>query len=225
MARPLKPLIRGGSYYPSNNWIPLVYPGGYTTMRDNGESPLPDDYEEVAGFSFNSDCYFTITDLKLQGSDTVRFSMIPRAACNVFGCYTNTTADTNYSLYISTASNSKYLRYNGNTYKSRFATETYGEQFDISITPTGSHGMPEGIDDTWDEVDFTAPVDMCIGTTATNASSAKFKGSLVGAFTVDGRFNGIPCKRKVDDVLGYYDTVTGTFFEPTFGTPTVVTSE
>lgn len=223
MARPMKPLVRSGGYYPSNGWTPLVYPGGYTTAQGGGgENPLPDDYEQVNGFAFDSDCYFTITDLKLKGSDTVRFSMIPRTACNVFGCYTNNTANTNYSLYISTASNSKYLRYDGSTYKSRFTTETYGEKFDITITPTGSHGMPEGMDDTWDEVDFTAPVDMCIGTTASNASSAKFKGSFIGAFVVDGRFNGIPCKRKADDVLGYYDTVTGAFFEPTLGTPTVV---
>lgn len=224
MARPLKPLVRGGGYYPSNKWTPLVYRGGYTTAQ-GGEGHLPDDYEEVKGFSFDSDCYFSITGLKLKGSDTVQFSMIPRAACNVFGCYTNTTADNNYSLYISTATNSKYLRYNGGTYKSSFAADTYGEQFNISITPTGSHGFPEGQDDTWDEVDFTAPVDMCIGTTATNASSAKFKGDIIGSFVVDGRFNGIPCKRKEDNVLGYYDTVTGTFFEPSYGSPTVVTSE
>ena len=172
MARPMKPLVRGCGYYPSNRLTPLVYPGGYTTAQGSGgENPLPDDYEQVNGFAFDSDCYFVITGLKLKGSDTVRFSMIPRTACNV---------------------------------------------------PTGSHGMPEGMDDTWDEVDFTAPVDMCIGTTASNASSAKFKGSFIGAFVVDGRFNGIPCKRKVDDALGYYDTMTGTFFEPTLGTPTVV---
>lgn len=188
-----------------------------------GGSLLPEEYEQVKGFSFNSDCYFIITDLKLKGSDTVRFSMVPMAACNVFGCYTNTTADNNYSLYISTATSSKYLRYDGGTYKSRFTTETYGEQFDITITPTGSHGMPEGMDDTWDETDFTAPVNMYIGTTAVNASSAKFKGSFIGAFVVDGRFHGIPCRRKADDMLGYYDTVTGTFFEPAVGAPTVVT--
>lgn len=223
MARPMKPLVRSGGYYPSNRLTPLVYPGGYTTMNaDGGGSPLPEEYTQVNGFAFNSDCYFIITDLKLRGSDTVRFSMIPKAACNVFGCYTNTTAGNNYSLYISTATNSKYLRYNGSTYKSRFATDTYGEQFDISITPTGSHGMPEGQNDTWDELDFAASSDMCIGTTAVSASSAKFNGSFIGSFIVDGRFNGIPCKRKADDVLGYYDTVTGTFFEPADGTPTVV---
>lgn len=188
----------------------------------SGGGGLPDGYTKVKGFSFNSDCYFTITDLKLRGSDTVRFSMVPRTACNVFGCYTNTTADNNYSLYISTATNSKYLRYNGSTFKSRFTTDTYGEQFNITITPTGSHGMPEGQDDTWDEVDFTASTDMCIGTTAVSASSAKFKGDFIGAFVVDGRFKGIPCVRNADSVAGYYDMVSGTFYEPAAGTPTVI---
>ena len=225
MARPLKPLVRGGGYYPSNRWTPLVYRGGYTTAQGGGESPLPDDYEQVNGFAFDSDCYFAITGLKLKGSDTVQFSMIPRAACNVFGCYTTTDATDNYSLYVSTANNAKYLRYNGGTYKSKFVSADLGKRYDISITPTGSNGFPEGQDDTWAEVAFEAQVDMCIGTTATNASSAKFKGDLIGNFVVDGRFNGVPCKRKEDNALGYYDTVTGTFFEPSYGAPTVVTSE
>lgn len=186
-----------------------------------GGGGLPDGYTKVKGFGYNSDCYFLITGLKLRGSDTVRFSMVPMAACNVLGCYTSTVADNNYSLYISTASNSKYLRYNGSTFKSRFNTDTYGEQFDIVITPTGSHGMPEGQDDTWDEVDFETTVDMCIGTTAVSASSAKFKGSLIGAVIVDGRFHGIPCRRDLDNVLGYYDTVSEQFYEPELGTPTV----
>lgn len=29
--KPLKPLIRGGGFLPSDNWTPLVYPGGRTT--------------------------------------------------------------------------------------------------------------------------------------------------------------------------------------------------
>ena len=40
MARSLRPLVRGGGYYPSNGWTPLVYPGGYTTMNGGGE-PTP----------------------------------------------------------------------------------------------------------------------------------------------------------------------------------------
>ena len=41
MARPLKPFVRGGGYYPSRRWTPLVYSGGYTTMHDEGEQPVP----------------------------------------------------------------------------------------------------------------------------------------------------------------------------------------
>lgn len=41
MARPLKPLVRGGGYYPSRKWTPLVYNGGYTTMDGGGEPPTP----------------------------------------------------------------------------------------------------------------------------------------------------------------------------------------
>lgn len=194
----------------------------YTDEDDNGGG-LPKEYTQVEGFTFNSDCYFVIEGLKLRGSDTVRFSIVPNAACNVFGCYTTSDADNNYSLYASTASGAKYLRYNGGTYKSRFANAVFGERFDVTITPTGSHGMPEGQDDEWEEADFIASTDMCIGTTATNATSAKFKGSLMGPFIVDGRFKGIPCRRDSDDVLGYYDLISKTFYEPELGTPTVVT--
>lgn len=41
MARPLKPFVRGGGYYPSNRWTPLVYPGGYTTANGGGQ-PEPE---------------------------------------------------------------------------------------------------------------------------------------------------------------------------------------
>ena len=50
MARPLKPLVRGGGYYPSNKWTPLVYPGGYTTAN-GGEQPMPINWETVSGIS------------------------------------------------------------------------------------------------------------------------------------------------------------------------------
>ena len=185
----------------------------------SGGSALPDGYRRVRGFAFDGNTYYRITDLKLTGDDTVRFSVAAAAACNVFGCYTNTSAANNYSLYISTTSGSKYLRYNGSTYKSYWSSAALGERYDISITPTGSSGMPSGQDDTWERADFTASVDMCIGTTSTGATSAKFKGDLYGAFDVAGRFHGIPCERESDNVLGYYDTFSGFFFEPTGAEP------
>lgn len=48
MARPMKPLVRGGGYYPSNRWTPLVYPGGYTTMN-GGEPPIQIEWKTVSG--------------------------------------------------------------------------------------------------------------------------------------------------------------------------------
>lgn len=35
--KPLKPLVRGGSFLPTDSYTPLVYPGGKTT-QDNGGS-------------------------------------------------------------------------------------------------------------------------------------------------------------------------------------------
>lgn len=33
MAKPLRPYVRGGGFYPSRKYTPLVYPGGYTTRN------------------------------------------------------------------------------------------------------------------------------------------------------------------------------------------------
>lgn len=185
--------------------------------RKSGKS-LPDDYKEVLGFEFGANTYFVITGFKLQGSDTVRFSWSVNKACNVFGAYTTTSATNNYSLYMTTSQGSAYLRYDGGTYNSYISTSDFGKRFDSVITPTGSQGMPQN--ETWKEKDFTASVDMCIGTTSTSATSSKLDGKLFGHFVVVGRFNGIPCERVSDGVLGYYDTKSQTFFAPTVGSPT-----
>lgn len=183
---------------------------------------VPSAYRILTGIEFSSGTYYEITGLKLKGSDTVRFSISVDKACNVFGCYTSTDADDNYSLYISTASGAKYLRYNGLTYKSYWRNQDMGERFDIVITPTGSHGMPGTQDDSWQEQTFTAPANMCIGTTSTGATSAKFGGKLYGNFVVDGRFCGVPVERTSDGKIGYYDLFGDTFYEPIGNNPQVI---
>ena len=178
---------------------------------------LPSGYKRVIGFKFNDNAYYEIEGLKLKGSDTVKASFSVTAACNVFGCYTTADADNNYSLYASTASSAKYLRYDGGTYSSHFPSSALGEKLDVTITPTGSSGMPT--DSTWTQKDFTASTDLCIGTSSTSATSAKMKGNFYGVFEVVGRFYGIPCERESDGALGYYDTKSKTFYEPTVGEP------
>ena len=48
MARPLKPLVKSGGYYPTNRWTPLVYPGGRTT-QGGGVEPTPEVWKTVSG--------------------------------------------------------------------------------------------------------------------------------------------------------------------------------
>lgn len=49
MARPLKPLVRGGGYYPSSKWTPLVYTGGRTAMNGSGEDMPIDPLNTFSG--------------------------------------------------------------------------------------------------------------------------------------------------------------------------------
>lgn len=183
----------------------------------NGGGELPDDYRRVKGFEFNSSTYYLITDFRLKGSDTVRFSFSVNKSCNVFGCYTTNSASDNFSLYASTSSGSKYLRYDGATYNSNIPSSRTGERFDVVISPTGTSGMP--FDSEITPVEFTTSVDLCIGTTGVSASSAKLDGNIWGDFIVDGRLKLIPCERLSDGVLGYYDTYSKTFYEPVGSAP------
>lgn len=175
-------------------------------------------YARLIGFDFNADCYFKIDGFKLRGSDTVQLSFCVDKACNVFGCYTTNDATDNYSLYMSTASNAKYLRYDGETYNSYIPSAQFGTRYDAVITPTGTTGMPN--DSTITPATFTASADLCIGTTSTGATSSKLDGKLWGDFVVNGRLKLVPCQRLSDGVLGYYDTVSKTFYPPYTGTPT-----
>ena len=171
---------------------------------------LPEEYVRVLGFEMNNNSYWEIPDFPLYGSDTLRFSFEASDACNVIGAYSGSASGNNYSLYVGSSSN--YLRYKNNAYNSSIS---YNTRYDVEITPTGSRGMK--VNSTWTEQTFTTPTNMCIGTTATSASSAKLKGKLYGNIEVVGRAKFIPCERVSDGVLGYYDTVSKTFYTQASG--------
>ncbi len=207
----------GGLSVESIPGIEKVYLGDDVVYEAN---ELPAAYKRLLGFEFSASTYYAITGFNLKGSDTVRISFSVDKACNVFGCYTTTSATDNYSMYASTSSGAKYLRYNGGTYKSYFASGNLGTKYDVVITPTGSSGMPTGQDDSWTAASFTASADLCIGTTSSSATSSKLDGKIFGDIVVDGRLKLIPCKRISDNVLGYYDIYSETFYEPTGSAPT-----
>ena len=191
-------------------WLKKLSNGGGGGGGDEGD--LPDGYTEVTGLEFNSRTYYRITDFPLRGSDTVTFSFSANKSCNVMGCYTTTSATTNYSLYASTSSSAKYLRYGDGTYSSYIPSESIGQRIDVVITPTGSIGMPR--EDTWEESDFECESDLCICNTSPGSSSAKLDGCIFGRFIVNNRLTLTPCERESDGVLGYYDKDRGIFYEP-----------
>ena len=197
-----------------NNPIDIVCNNGTLKMIDN---ELPEGYKRVLGYECDNNVLWQITGFKLRGSDTVRISFSVNAACNVFGCYQGTDATDNYDLYVSVTSGSKYLRYGGGTYLSYWSSSNLGERFDVVFSSTGTSGMPQ--DSTWAPLTFESANNLLLGGTTLMGTSSKLKGNLYGNFIVDNRLKLIPCERVSDNVLGYYDTYSETFYEPT-GTPT-----
>ena len=202
--------------------IVIMHDGTVISYNDNVVGyPWPDmsAYRVLTGITYDTGVYYKITNFYLKGSDTIRFSFSCKKACNVLGCYTSASATDNYSLYVSTSSGSKYMRYNGGTYNSYFSSGNLNTRKNIVISPTGTSGMPT--DSTWTQQNFTAPVPLCIGTTAESATSSKLSGTIYGDIEVDGRLYLIPVERISDSEIGYFDVFTGNFYtNQGSGTPT-----
>ena len=184
----------------------------YTDDEKPINNELPSEYKRVIGFTFNNNAYFDITNFKMRGSDTMRFSFkctMGAPACNVLGAYDGASAQSNYSLYLGNSTSAKYMRYNGGAYRSDADGDT---RYDVVITPQGVTGLKA--DSTWTEKTFESSGDLCIGTTSPSATSSKMVGDIIGEVEVDGRLKLIPCERVSDNVLGYYDIYSQNFYEP-----------
>ncbi len=210
--KPIKSLTQYGLCSQSGTPTPsspvdIMCNNGALTMVDN---ELPTGYKRVLGYSMNNNSYWEIDDFPLYGSDTLRFAFEATDACNVIGAYSGSASGNNYSLYVGT--NANYLRYKSAAYNSAV---DYDTRYDVEITPTGTSGMKT--DSTWTAQSFTTQTNLCIGTTATSASSAKLKGKLYGNIEVVGRAKFVPCERVSDNALGYYDTIGEAFYEQASG--------
>lgn len=169
---------------------------------------VPSEYRRLTGIVFDANVYYE-APFKLEGSDILKFSFsIARNACNVIGCYTSGGANNNYSLYASANSSAKYMRYNGGTYSSYFSLNN---RYDVEVTPTGTTGFRT--DSTWEQKDFIADDNMLIGTTAVDASSAKFDGTMYDNIEVVGKGLFIPVERISDGAIGYYEAMSGAFLQ------------
>ena len=172
----------------------LLYDSKFLAVQDG---LLPTGYRRLTGIQFDGNVWYN-TGLYLHGSDTLRFSFAATKGCNVLGCYSTASADDNYSLYVSTSSSARYLRYNGGTYNSYIAANT---RYDVVITPTGSDGMR--VDSAWEEKTFTTSTTLLIGSTSVGATSAKMTGPMYGDIVIDGVAHIIAAESPLGEI-GYY---------------------
>ena len=222
LSMPLKSLkIEGSSTLsatPSPS-APATITTNYGTLAPE-RYELPIEYEYIDGITFSGRTYYEISNLYLTGADTVHLSFSFNTNCNIFGCYDNDSSGDRYSLYVSSSSGAKYMRYGSSAYDSYFPQSARGDRFDVTITPTGVSGMYT--DSTWEEETFTSSVSMCIGLTGPGVTSTKFSGNMYGCFIVEVRFKGIPCIRKSDNNIGYYDTYSKQFYAPNGSNPSAL---
>lgn len=167
---------------------------------------VPAGYRKLTGIVFDGEVWYE-TNIKLQGSDTIRLSFrMSVTACNVLGSYSSGSADNNYSLYTSTSTSAKYMRYNGSTYSSYISINT---DYNVELTPTGTNGLRN--DSTWTQKSFTTDNNMYIGITSVETSSAKFTGTMYGNIEIVNKAVYVPVERVSDGAIGYYEAISGTF--------------
>lgn len=193
----------------------IVSNNGKLVVRD---TELPVAYKRLKDIVFDGEVYYA-TGTYLTGADTTTFTMnATEGARNVLGCYTGSSSGDNFSFYLAAAGSSSYVRYKNNLYRPVIDTDGLGQDYTLSITPTGTTGFDTNV--TWTELEFTCPDKLYIGWLA-NATSPKFLGTFKGNITVSNRANFVPCERVSDGAIGYYDTYSETFFENQgTGTPT-----
>ena len=184
------------------------------------DKELPVWYVRLASIGFAGSTYYD-TDEKLYGTDTISMKIYWNQATwmNCFGAYTGTgTWNLNYSLYVYFHnSNQCYLRYWDTLYRPVLWT---GPKT-ITFWPWAT---------TWFSTNVTITADTFESTDAAyiwalpNSSSAKFNGTFYWNIEVSDtngtRLKWIPCKRKSDGVIWYYEVVNWNFLEPVWDTPT-----
>ena len=169
------------------------------------KSGLPSAYREVNGFDFDGNSYF-VTDVILEGTDTISLEYMATIACNIIGSYKSGSAGNNFSFYHSA---NAYIRYNGSLYRADLSHDT---RYKIDFTPTGFY-VDSSLAKGWEAKQFTCEDAMRIGALP-NSTAAKLDGAMYGRIVIsDGdKFEGVPVERVADNVLGYYDIVSGNFY-------------
>lgn len=213
MARPMRPLVRSGGYYPSRRYIPLVYPGGHTTME--GEGGLPSGYKLLEYVGSSGEAY-VVTDVFLASTDVVEAEFRNSSMTGygslygVFKLGDSSALYANQTYYGYNESNNKVdtgLRVNTDWHSSRhdFANGTLTiDDTTVTFTPF------EFVNSTPNAV-LSRYYNSSYGY-VWNGFIRKFKVTRGGEVVCDL----LPAKNS-DNVAGLYDLVTGNFYTATGG--------
>ena len=192
-----------------NNWVLKVK-----------DKELPVWYVRLESIELDAWPYYN-TNEKLYWSDVVsmRISQSWSSWRNVFWAYTSNTSEKNFSFYAyPTATWQAYLRYWDSLYRPVVWTGTKNLTFWSGGT-------------TWFATNVTIPEqtfeteDVVYIGHLPNSNSGRFDWTFYWNIEVSSggttRLKWIPCKRKSDGVIWYYEAVNGNFIEPSgSGTPT-----
>ena len=212
----LKKLVQFGKV--SVNDGVITCNNGVLTLVDD---ELPLEFKRITGMKFDGDTWYD-TEEVLTGDDDVTLTLANTASGgqNVFGSYNGTSAGTkNFSLFIygGGSSSNSYFRYGEQLARPKFGSN----ERTITIGKSGTTGFTTDVSVTPET--FTTEATAYIGMLP-NSTSAAYTGSIIGNILVGTRLKYIPCERIADGVVGYYETHTETFIEPS-GTGSVTKGE
>ena len=196
--------------------VDIVCNNGALKVKDK---ELPVWYVRLESIELNGGTYYD-TNETLFWSDVVSMTISQRWSSwrNVFWAYTSTSSEVNFSFYAyPTTTWQAYLRYGDALYRPVVWTGTRS----ITFWSGGT---------TWFATNATIPEqtfeteDVAYIGALPNSSSAKFDWTFYWNIEVSNtnwtRLKWIPCKRKSDGVIWYYEVVNWNFLEPSgSGTP------
>lgn len=182
------------------------------------DKELPIWYVRIESIDFDGSTYYD-TNEKLYGSDTISMKLDQSWSVwrNIFGAYTSAWS-INYSFYwYNTATWQAYLRYGDTLYRPTIWTGIRTLKF-WPWTTTWFATNVTITADTFESADTAY-----IGALP-NSSSPKYEWEFIWNVEVTSggttRLKWIPCKRKSDGVIWYYEVVNWNFLEPSgTGTP------
>ena len=202
----------------SSTPVPIKCNNGVLQLVDN---ELPSGYKRIASIKFDGEFWYE-TEQSLTGNDDVTMTLADTSSTgqNVFGSYNGTGSGVkNFSLYIygGGSTSNCYFRYGGQLVRPRYGS---GERT-ITFGKSGTEGFQTDVSVTEDTFETTP--NAYIGMLP-NSSSPPYTGSIIGSIFISDRLKYVPCERESDGAIGYYETVEGTFVEPT-GTGTPIKGE